>query len=572
MSNFKIKRADGKVREVSGYIYSAPRPDVKNYSATRYSASQLPKKVDLRPYMTAVEDQGQVGSCTANAVAGAYEYLVKKNQDLDYDYDVSRLFIYYGARAKRGNEKKDSGSVISDAIELLEDTGACSEATWPYSDNKSIVFKKPSGEAFEEASEHKITEAQCIPTTLQAWKGALAEGFPIIFGISLFNSFDNQRKRGFVPDPSRSETSRGSHGSHAMLCVGYSDVDRVFIVRNSWGTNWGDKGYCYMSYDYVMNKNYNHGDSWIIRDAEEVEGNEDSWYDDDESVLTDLNEEFANMDEETWEEMNESMGEYPFPHRLGILFTAAAVMDGEISEEEQEVAIEHIGNAFQLFGYDDLDPEGIFEFASEVIEENEDIIDESIELFEQYLSGEALATILQQMREIAGADGLDDDESEFIDAVESAWMGGDDDEDDDEEEDEDEEEGDEDEDDDEDDDEEYESFSVTLGGPDSDEPSFLSICDQEAYSEDDDDECLEDVEIVFTGTKFVSASKSKNDVVSENECEADIETIEKGSEYSFVTNTGYEGRIVIEDGDMDGKDSVIEVTVYYLETEEDEED
>lgn len=568
MSDFKIKRADGKTREVSGYIYSAPRSSVKNYSSSRYSESQLPKKVDLRPFMTAVEDQGQIGSCTANAVAGAYEYLVKKNQELEDDYDVSRLFIYYGARAKQGNEKKDSGSAISDAVELLEEVGACSEYTWPYSDQKSIVFKEPSDEAFEEASEHKITEAEIIPTTLQAWKSALAEGFPIIFGISLFKSFDNQRKKGFVPTPSSSEASRGSHGNHAMLCVGYSDVDRVFIVRNSWGTGWGDKGYCYMSYDYIMNKNYNHGDTWIIRDAEEVDGNEETWIDDDESVLTDLNEEFANMDEETWEEMNESMGDYPFPHRLGILFTAAAVMDGEFSEEEQEVAVEHIGNALAMFGYDDLDAEGVFEYASEIIDEDEDILDNTVEIFGEYLSGEALATILQQMREIAGADGLDDEESEFIDSVEAAWMDGDDD--DDEEEDEEEGEGDDDEEegDDEDDLDEYESFTVTLGGPDSDEPSYLSICDQEAYSEDDDDDCLENVEIVFTGSKFVTASKAKNDVVSENENEAEIETLEKGSEYSFVTSTGYEGRIIVEDGEMGGKDSEIEVTVYYCESEE----
>lgn len=567
MSNLKIKRADGKEREVSGYIYTAPRANAKSYSSTRYKASQLPKKVDLRPYMTEVEDQGQVGSCTANAVAGAYEYLVKKNQQLEYDYDVSRLFIYYGARAKQGNEKRDSGSAICDAIDLLEDTGACSENTWPYSENMSIVFKKPSSEAFEEASEHKITEAEQVPTTLQAWKHALAEGFPIIFGISLFKSFDQQRKRGYVPDPSRSEASRGSHGSHAMLCVGYSDVDQVFIVRNSWGSRWGDKGYCYMSYSYVMDEDYNGGDSWIIRDAEEVENNEEAWIDDDESVLTDLNEEFANMDEDTWNEMNEAMGDYPFPHRLGILFTAAAVMDGEISEEEQEVAVEHINNAFELFGYDDLDPEGIFEYASEAIDENEDIVEETIELFGEYLSGEALATILQQMREIAGADDLDEDESDFIDSVEAAWMGGDDD--DDEEEGEEESEDEEGEEDD-DDLEDYESFTVTLGGPDSDAPSFLSICDQEAYSSDDDDECLENVEIVFTGSKFITASKSKNEIVSENECEADIETLEKGADYSFVTNTGYEGRIIVEEGEMGGSDSEIEVTVYYCETEEDE--
>lgn len=565
MSDLKFKRADGKERVVSGYVYKAPSAGVKKFTASRYKASQLPKKVDLRAYMTSVEDQGQVGSCTANAVAGAYEYLVKKNQNLDHDYDVSRLFIYYGARALAGTEDSDSGSSICNAVELLKETGACSENTWPYSENMKIVNKEPSEEAFDEASEHKITEAEQIETSLEAWKSALAEGYPIIFGISLFESFDKQRKKGYVPNPSRNDSVRGSHGSHAMLCVGYSDVDRVFIVRNSWGSSWGDKGYCYMSYDYILNSDYNDGDTWIIRDAEEVDDNEVTWSNDEESVLTDLNEEFSNMDDDTWNEMNEAMGDYPFPHRLGVLFTAAAVMDGELSDDEKEVAVEHIGSALEAFGYDDLEPEGVFDYASQLIDENEDIIDESVELFGQYLSSEALATILQQMRDVAGADELDDEESEFIDSVESAWQGGEDDEESEDGESEDSESSEDGE-----EDEDYESFTCTLGGPDSDEASYLSIQNQDIFTSEDDDDDLAGVEIVFTGSKFVSASKSKNEVVSDNGCEAEFETVEKGSEYSFVTNTGYEGSIVIDEGEMGSSDAVVEVTVYYREIEEED--
>ena len=89
-----------------------------------------------------------------------------------------------------------------------------------------------------------------VPTELEAWKQVLAEGYPIIFGLSLFGSFDKQRKPGYVPEPSEGETGRESHGGHAMLAVGYSDPDEMFIVRNSWGPDWGDKGYCYIPYDY----------------------------------------------------------------------------------------------------------------------------------------------------------------------------------------------------------------------------------------------------------------------------------------------------------------------------------
>ena len=149
---FIIERADGRKLNVGGYQYAEPEFKFASFAPTRYSASQLPKKVDLRPYMTTVEDQGQVNSCTANAVAGAYEYLVKKNQGIDYD--VSRLFIYYNARRARGEQDRDEGSVISTAIKMLEKKGACSEETWPYEPRH--VKEKPSKACYDEAQCFRI--------------------------------------------------------------------------------------------------------------------------------------------------------------------------------------------------------------------------------------------------------------------------------------------------------------------------------------------------------------------------------------------------------------------------------
>lgn len=567
MSDSKFKSADGKVRNFGGYSYAAPSSSATTYAASRYSESQLPKKVDLRGYMTQVEDQGQANSCTANAVAGAYEYLVKKNEGIDYD--VSRLFIYYTARERMGEQNKDCGSYIEKAIEGLEEIGACSEYVWPYSDQKNVVTRQPSQEAYNEAEQYKISDTELVPTNLNAWKHALAEGFPIIFGIALFGSFDQQRRKGYVPDPSRNDVGRGSHGNHAMLCVGYSDVDRVFIIRNSWGERWGDRGYCYMSYDYVMNSKYNHGDSWIIRGFDEVEDAEQGWSDDDESVLVDLCEEFAEMDDETWEEMNEEMGDYSFPERLGCLFAAAACMDDEISDEERETAVEYLGAILESFGYDDLDPEGVFDNSSEICDENDNIIEETLEIFKNYLSGEACANIVNQLKEVAGADGLDDEESDFIDTVESILLSDSDDDDDDEEEDDEEGEGEEDEEDDEEEDDldDYDSFSATIGGPDSEECSYISICDGDVYCVDDEDE-LENVEIVFTGKKFISADEAENEIVSENGNEAEIETLEKGERYAFNTSTGYCGYIIVDEGKMGKSDSEIDVTIYYAETDD----
>ncbi|MBQ4359887.1 MAG: C1 family peptidase, partial [Proteobacteria bacterium] len=262
--NQNIIRADGKVLSTCGCIYSAPKADVEVYASTRYSASQLPKKVDLRPYLSPIEDQGQMNSCTANATVGALEYMNRTR--FNANVEVSRLFVYYNAREANGEAKQDCGSVIQLAVDSLVKLGCCSEAQWPY--RKDLVLKKPAKECYQAAAKSRITSIKHVNTSMDDFKLALAEGHPIIFGMKLFQSFDRQRKKGFVPMPTAEDTSRGSHGNHAMLCVGYSDVDEVFIVRNSWGRHWGDGGYCYIPYNYMLNSKYNHGDNWIIDVAE----------------------------------------------------------------------------------------------------------------------------------------------------------------------------------------------------------------------------------------------------------------------------------------------------------------
>jgi hypothetical protein len=192
-----LKRADGSSKTVKGYLSSKPKPGTKLFAASG-RASKLPPKVDLRKYMTEVEDQEQLGSCAANAVAGAYEYLVKRHQEID-DYDVSRLFIYYNAREIDDTIDEDAGTHISSAIQSLQEKGACSEETWPYEiDNFS---EEPDEEAYDEAAKFTVEDFNAVPVNLDAWRQALAEGHPIIFGIKLFTSFDSQRKPGLIPAP-----------------------------------------------------------------------------------------------------------------------------------------------------------------------------------------------------------------------------------------------------------------------------------------------------------------------------------------------------------------------------------
>jgi C1A family cysteine protease len=252
----------------------------------------LPPKVDLRKFMTSVEMQ--VGnSCVANSFAGAYEYLAKRT--LGDSSDVSRLFIYYNARYFAGEQEEDNGSMMVNAIEGLKEYGACSEDYWP-NDNDRIT-EEPDEDSYNHGANFRIVEAEFIKTDLDLWRQTLAEGYPIAFALNTFKSFDSaNRNKGRVIMPRASDEVRETHGWHAMLCVGYSDPDQMFIVRNSWGEKWGDGGYCYIPYDYVMHEDYNGHDSWIVKAVENLDYSEDisddseesNFYDEDRTYLTDF--------------------------------------------------------------------------------------------------------------------------------------------------------------------------------------------------------------------------------------------------------------------------------------------
>jgi C1A family cysteine protease len=192
-------------------------------------------------------------SLVADLSLGAYEYLTKKSDGRNTD--VSRLFIYYNGRAKEDKSRvlTDSGCTMTSAIEALEEYGTCLESIWPY--EISQVNSRPNDRAFQEAKNHKITEALQIEIDLYEMKSCLAQGFPFAFGLRLFKSFDKASISGVVPMPNASDRVRSSHGrslhffiqnenqsfsisSHALLAVGYSDQSESFIVRNSWGEDW----------------------------------------------------------------------------------------------------------------------------------------------------------------------------------------------------------------------------------------------------------------------------------------------------------------------------------------------
>jgi len=248
----------------------------KPRKCTEFTASRdlgsLPQVVDLREHMTEVEDQSQSNSCCANACAGAYEYLCKKQAAANGDDvgDISRLFIYYVGRKadqvkyRLGNKPvADEGMSIAGAVDALQTKGACLANTYPF--DLSRVNHCPHDQCFEEAMNYKISEAKEIPVHVESMKACLAEGYPIVFGLKLTQAFMRPPPSGHIQTPDPNDPKSASHGLHAMLMVGYSEKQQVFIVRNSWGSNWGDRGYCYIPYDYAGNQEFNFCGMYSIR-------------------------------------------------------------------------------------------------------------------------------------------------------------------------------------------------------------------------------------------------------------------------------------------------------------------
>lgn len=226
----------------------APRPVV---------VSKLPKSVDLRRICSPVEDQGDLGSCTGNAIAGAIELLqVKAKQPLA---DISRLFIYFCEREYLGVIDQDNGAFIRDGIKAIRRVGAAREDLWPYV--VSRFAERPSDVAYADAATRKFKEYRRI-TTLPRMLQCLASGFPFVFGFSVYTEFlsDRVARTGTANLPKAGESLGGGH---AVLAVGYSQTSRRFICRNSWGASWGRQGYFSLPFDYLTDRNLS-DDFWAV--------------------------------------------------------------------------------------------------------------------------------------------------------------------------------------------------------------------------------------------------------------------------------------------------------------------
>lgn len=232
-----------------------------------YPEPVIPTSIDLRSQCPPIVDQGQLGSCTANALAGALGFLESKDGLTVKPF--SRLFIYYNERVSEGSVGSDSGAEIRDGIKSLSQgyQGSCYEATWPYDISKFVV--QPPSAAFQEGLTHQILRYETFATQqLADMRDCLASGYPFVFGFTVYESFesDTVASTGVVPMPASDDDTLGGH---AVLAVGYDDATERFICRNSWGTGWGQKGYFTIPYAYLTDPDLA-SDFWTVTTGEDM--------------------------------------------------------------------------------------------------------------------------------------------------------------------------------------------------------------------------------------------------------------------------------------------------------------
>jgi C1A family cysteine protease len=246
-----------KTQRSKQYTVVKSPPDVRDYKMTVSPTASIPATVDLSPVCPPVLNQGNIGSCTANAAA-CMHYSVQHGTK----FIPSRLYIYYNSRVLDGGDVwYDDGTTMRQTMAAIAKQGVCRETLWPYLG--SNFFKRPLPACYTEGKNRRISSYASLPLQLTQMKGALAAGFPFSLSILVYSSFDSNRvaMTGDVPLPNTGIEKL--LGGHAVCVIGYDDSRNAFLVRNSWGTNWGIGGNFWLPFSYATNSNLTL-EAWVL--------------------------------------------------------------------------------------------------------------------------------------------------------------------------------------------------------------------------------------------------------------------------------------------------------------------
>lgn len=247
-------------RRYYGWVRDTPdNRDSRRMFGLPHPSAKYVKLVDLRDKCPPVYNQGHLGSCTANGIAAVYEF-DQMRQGEDRPFVPSRLFIYYNERQMEGTIDQDSGAQIRDGMKSIHNIGVCPENMWSYDISKFTV--RPDDQCYIVAKNHRSIVYHRVNQILGQLQRCLLNGFPIVFGFTVYQSFESPEvaTTGIMPMPTSDEKLLGGH---CVVAVGYDDNRKMFIIRNSWGTEWGDGGYFYMPYEFITNEEYC-SDFWCL--------------------------------------------------------------------------------------------------------------------------------------------------------------------------------------------------------------------------------------------------------------------------------------------------------------------